>query len=241
MGERKNLKVPNALKHGVFAQGLILPGENEKEFAELYLSLINEWAPQGTTECDAVLTIAKAMWRKRRLQKFRRAEVRRRMLDPAQPSYNGILALSAFAELLKLKPETAFKVYADALLRQELIDDLKSKFPSTRYQSEVDRARAIAEEIELRAKTESALIPDDAILSRTSLAFSSDAFKEIVTLEERLDALIDRAVRRLMQAKFAKDLARTSMERGSIDSPKQDTRKSRDNEKTPGEVVKFAK
>ncbi len=219
MSERKNHKKPNALKHGVFAQGLILPGEDAKEFAELFASLMEEWTPQGTTECDAVLSIAKAMWRKKRLQKFRQAEVMRRMLDPADPaehSYNGFFALSVFAKLLKLRPETAFTKLAQPLLRKELIDDFESEFPRSDYESEVDRSRALLEEVESRLKADSAVLQEDAVLSRTSGAFPSEDFKEDVMLEERLDALIDRAVKRLVQAKIAKELVRSS---GSTTSP----------------------
>ncbi len=171
MSERKNPKMPNALKHGVFAQGLILPGENAREFNELYASLVEEWTPQGTTECDAVLRFAKAMWRKKRLQKFRQAEVMRRMLDPADPaihSYNGFFALSVFTKLLKLRPETAFTKLAQSLLRKELIDDLESEFPRGDYESEVDQSRAVLEEIESRLKADSAVLQEDAIFSRTS-------------------------------------------------------------------------
>src|SRR5262249_46302446 len=65
----------HAVKHGAFAKTAILPGEDRREFEELHSALIEEWAPVGPTEEDAVLSIAKGVWRKRRLQKFLHAEI----------------------------------------------------------------------------------------------------------------------------------------------------------------------
>jgi hypothetical protein len=62
----------HAVKHGAFAKTAILPGEDPQEFEELHSALMEEWAPVGPTEEDAVLSIAKGVWRKGRAQKFRR-------------------------------------------------------------------------------------------------------------------------------------------------------------------------
>ena len=56
-------------------QMAILPGEDPREFDELHSALIEEWAPAGPTEQDAVLTIAKCVWRKRPMQKFLDAKI----------------------------------------------------------------------------------------------------------------------------------------------------------------------
>jgi hypothetical protein len=47
----------------------ILPGENPLEFVRLHTRLVEEWMPDGLLEEDAVLTIAKCMWRKRGCQR----------------------------------------------------------------------------------------------------------------------------------------------------------------------------
>jgi hypothetical protein len=44
---RGRRKRPNAQKHGVFAEPLILPGEDPREFEALHSALIEEWAPSG--------------------------------------------------------------------------------------------------------------------------------------------------------------------------------------------------
>jgi hypothetical protein len=57
-------------KHGVFAAMEILTGEDPKGFEKLHSDLMEELAPAGAIEEDAVLRIAKAVWRKRRVQNF---------------------------------------------------------------------------------------------------------------------------------------------------------------------------
>src|SRR5262245_65562076 len=78
----------HAVKHGAFAKTAILPGEDRREFEELHSALIEEWAPIGPTEEDAVLSIAKGVWRKRRLQKFRHAEVEMCRYNPEHRLYD---------------------------------------------------------------------------------------------------------------------------------------------------------
>ena len=47
---RRRRKRPNAQKHGVFAEPLILPGEDPREFEALHAALIEEWSPSGPSE-----------------------------------------------------------------------------------------------------------------------------------------------------------------------------------------------
>ena len=79
---KRNGNRPNALKHGAFSKVAILPGEDPREFEELHSALIEEWAPTGPTEEDAVLSIAIGIWRKRRVQKFLQAKIAVWRADP---------------------------------------------------------------------------------------------------------------------------------------------------------------
>src|SRR5690242_15662263 len=65
----------NALKHGAFAREVVLPGESRQEFEELHRSLLEEHAGDGPLEEDTILSIAKCMWARRRLERWMRAEV----------------------------------------------------------------------------------------------------------------------------------------------------------------------
>jgi hypothetical protein len=108
----KKTKPPSALKHGIFAATAILPGEDPREFEALHSALIKEWEPAGATEEDAVLSIAKAMWRKARLQKFLEVKIMKNLLDPNHPSYDESFALLGFAGAMKEKAKTVFGEYA---------------------------------------------------------------------------------------------------------------------------------
>jgi hypothetical protein len=75
----------NAWKHGGYSNLGVLPGENVREFRRLHQSLIDEWKPSGPTECDAVLSLAKCMWRKSRLTIYAQiAAARPKVRDPLQ-------------------------------------------------------------------------------------------------------------------------------------------------------------
>src|SRR6266540_3613454 len=58
----------NALKHGGYANLGVLPGEDPAEFDRFHQSLVDEFEPSGPTEDDVVLSLAKCLWRKARLQ-----------------------------------------------------------------------------------------------------------------------------------------------------------------------------
>ena len=60
----------NALKHGAFADAIILPNEDRGEFEELRADIYEEWDPEGPTEREKVDSIVMNMWRKRRFRKY---------------------------------------------------------------------------------------------------------------------------------------------------------------------------
>jgi hypothetical protein len=60
-------KSKNALSHGVYSEHVVLPWEDKQEFCDLHEGLRNEWLPDGVSEEEAVLDLAKHHWLKRRL------------------------------------------------------------------------------------------------------------------------------------------------------------------------------
>ena len=74
----------NAWKHGGYSNLGVLPGEDPKEFDDFHPSLIEEWQPSGATECDAVLSLAKCMWRKSRMNIYRQAAAARKTFAGAE-------------------------------------------------------------------------------------------------------------------------------------------------------------
>ena len=202
-------KHPNAYKHGVFNQITIVPGENPKEFAALLADLVHEWKPDGPTEEDAVLSIAQAMWRKRRAQTFLGIQLLKNICNPRHPAYDEYINLTFFAAYLRNKPETAFEEYASRCLQPDMIRLLEQKFPRSNFKSTAEWTQAIIDEIE------TVLIPErkpprDRTLAkiissmRSAASFTDDLFNRELVLDERLDAMIDRAVKRLVQTKAMK-------------------------------------
>ena len=125
-------KQPNAYKHGVFTRPVIIPGEDAEEFDALYSELIEEWTPNGATEEDGVLSLAKAIWRKRRVQKFIEIQLLRNTLNPYHPSFDEELGLNGFLAMLHFEPDVA-KEYAGRCLRADMVELLKSKCPADEF------------------------------------------------------------------------------------------------------------
>jgi hypothetical protein len=101
-------KHPNAQKHAVFSKFLIIGGEDPRQFEKLVDELAEEWQPEGKTEHDAVLDIAKGIWLKRRFQLFLKVTATRNAGNPDHPSYDERIGLAAFLTHAKMSPESAF-------------------------------------------------------------------------------------------------------------------------------------
>ena len=65
---------PSPLRHGAWSRAAVVPGEDPRQFDRLYGGLIEEWAPCGPAEEDAVLTLASCLWRKRRARNLQDKE-----------------------------------------------------------------------------------------------------------------------------------------------------------------------
>jgi hypothetical protein len=71
-------KLYPALKHGGYSATGLLPGEDPAAFEKLHRDLISELCPDGPLQEDTVFDIARLMWRKQNLETFRIAEAARK-------------------------------------------------------------------------------------------------------------------------------------------------------------------
>jgi hypothetical protein len=140
-------KRPNALKHGVYATPVLIPGENQKEFEDLLAELLDEYKPRGPSLRHAVHCLADSMWRLRRLKKSVQTELDENTFDPRHPAFNEVWGSLVFLHYLQTEPETCFDNHAKKYLRRDKINDLEQKFPQTNYQSTAEWAEAITTEI----------------------------------------------------------------------------------------------
>jgi hypothetical protein len=227
----QNGKTPNAFKHGVFAGPGILDGESREAFGELQSKLVEEWKPNGPTEEETVLSIAKAIWRKRRAENFLDLQLLKRSSDPSHPGYDEATNLRFLAVVMRDKPETAFEEWAARCLRADKVKHLRQKVPRSNFESNSEWAQAVINEIN------SVLLPEielqdptakgiDAFM-RSARALSDDLFDRELALDERLDAMIDRAVKRLIQTKAMKQmLGQTGAMQAGAQQTKMITRKT---------------
>jgi hypothetical protein len=72
--QEKSTASKNALIHGVYAREIILPGESEERFTELYSALRSDLNPESPLEEEAVLDIVRFHWLKRRAIKAAKGE-----------------------------------------------------------------------------------------------------------------------------------------------------------------------
>ena len=138
-------KRANAEKSGVFAEPLILPGEDPREFEALHSALIDEWTPSGPSEQSKVFGIADAEWRKGRSRRFAEAKGISNSMRPDHPAFDEARGLITFGCLMYREPETAFTEYAGKYLRADAIRYLNQKFPRQNFDSTADWAAAVEE------------------------------------------------------------------------------------------------
>lgn len=71
--EGKQRSSMNALKHGLTAESVVLPGEDAAQFDALQQRFMEEYAPQTVLETELVKLIAGCVWRLKRVPVFERA------------------------------------------------------------------------------------------------------------------------------------------------------------------------
>jgi hypothetical protein len=222
---RRRRKRSNAQKHGVFAEPLILPGEDPREFEALHAALIEEWTPSGPSEQSRVFGMADAEWRKLRSRRFAEAKAISNSLRPDHPAFDETRGLIAFGYLICREPETAFAQYASNLLRADKIRYLNQKFPRQNFETIEEWTVAVVEEVKsvlLPASSGFARLDPDKLDPATealrtgiikmqsfvTTIHARDFLDDDLEQQERLDARIARLRRELVEIKTAKQVLR---------------------------------
>ena len=202
---------------------VITSGEDPKEFEELYSALVEEWAPNGASEDDAVFGLATAMWGKRRAQQFRSVQLLTNTLDVNHPAFDESLGLHLFTLPLQRDPETAFDLWSGRLLRPDKIEYLNRKCPRSRFASTSEWVEAIVNEIKTvlapKALPPPPKLPGEVhevmteahefakqLAALRSATLSRDLFDDELAMTERFDAIIDRLIKRLIHLKVTKQM-----------------------------------
>jgi uncharacterized membrane protein YccC len=175
-------KLPPALKHGAYSATGILPGEDPVAFRKLHHKLIAELRPIGALEDDIIATMARLLWRKQNLATFRIAELAR--------------ARCSAIEWQKVPRDPPPPLEFD-------FDDL---LPPAKQIDTAEREAALR-----AAKDQARKELEDAYRSvEIGKTASIERLFEELEAEERLDAMIDKCLKRLLFLRGLKSLPTAS-------------------------------
>jgi hypothetical protein len=205
------INLPNALKHGAFSVIAILPGEDAADFRKLHALLIEEWQPEGATEEDAVLTIAKCLWSKRRIQVFMAAHA-----ALLRGKREDVLSSALGRLQLDHDPEDLAKLLCDC--PDDIREHIAKAYPRATFKTEADWAAQVHHRLTSILRSE--LSHDGELVEPAELRavpfvppyrhISVNELIEMeVTTENRINAVMDRAIKRLIQAKAMKQMLKS--------------------------------
>ena len=227
-------KRPNAQKHGAFSVCPTIPGEDPREFQELHSALIDEWQPSGPSEEDAVFSLADLMWSKLRAQRFVQAKLKAATFDARTPAFDESRGLAVFACVMTIASEVAFETCANKFLSAKMSDRLNQKFPRSSYQSTTDWAEAILTDIQsfLQPAAPGKKI-DDLTMAIAKLIlewstvntvhYAAEFLEDELKLRKRLEVMIDRKIKHLIQLKAMKQMLRQTSAARDDEQPKRIT------------------
>jgi hypothetical protein len=162
----------------------------------------------------------------------------RNAANPDHPSYDERSGLAAFLARAKISPEDAFS-HGSHFLRKDQLDALMKAYPKAKFKSETEWFAAMEQEIT------SSLFPlYDAVYSEpetyyplllSAATFSDSLFDRAIALDERLNAMIDRATKRLIQIKAMKQMFGRAPEK-----PKGELIKLQSEKAPPGKIRQFS-
>ena len=106
----KAVSSQNALKHGLTAQTVLLPGEDEAAYRKVCEGLFDEFEPETTSERELVQFLADTQWR---LSRCSRLEVR--ALSSDYPDFKALDLISKHETRLKKHYSTTLKEIHDKI------------------------------------------------------------------------------------------------------------------------------
>jgi hypothetical protein len=196
-------KKHNALKHGANAKEVMLWDERREDYESLRVGLNREYTPDGTTEEYLVQAILDLLWRRRRLDRHGQITTQKRLdeifeanetsshievLHSLAPEFNeATTAEKVEATLARLEP-----IYRNTILRDW---PLQTGGDANAWGPKIAAGL-------LTFKAGPSRGGDDAFLAIIDL----DALDISLARIERLDAMIDRTIKRLMQVKTMKQM-----------------------------------
>lgn len=187
-----------ALKHGGYSAATLLPGEDPGALKKLHDAVLAEFSPAGALEEDIVASIARLVWRKRHLATFRVV---------------GTARNEAMANRADVDPEEARKKYEALIKERNAI--LEGNADSVRRDEDnpagINRSDTPQEAMNkyiAYINQDRSIAPEQEFFRAGEIA-TMEQLMSVLAVEERLDAMIDRCLKRLLFLRGLKSLAPT--------------------------------
>ena len=197
-------KKRNALKHGANTKEVMLWDEKYKDYEALRTGLSQEYTPDGTTEEYLVQTILDLLWRRRRLDRHGQITTQQRLDEIFEANDRSrhidvLLSLAPqFNEATTAEQVDTVLAGLDPIYSNTILGD----WPLQTGEDAGAWGPKIAAGLVSTWKPEPSCGGDDAFLAVIDL----DEFDISLARIERLDAMIDRTIKRLMQVKTMKQM-----------------------------------
>jgi hypothetical protein len=130
-----------------------------------------------------------------------------------RPRYDGAFSqLIGFSSSLYGRLDGQFLELSIGMLGGELSTHLKREVPKEKYPTTPEWVQAVKREVDevLLPRARAEMESPDHLAAKAAEFITTDRILEDLTLEERLDAMVDRAMRRLAQMKFMKQISASS-------------------------------
>jgi hypothetical protein len=199
----KESKKRNALKHGANAQEVMLWGEKYEDYECLRAGLYEEWTPRGLTEEYEVQTLTNLLWRRRRIDRYGQTTTQKRLnklrdQNIRSQHVDNLIALSAkFSEKKSFQEVEALVATLSSLYRNTIL----SSYPLEKCEDPNTWGFVIAKGLS-SWKPEKRFEEADEFIE----IIDFETFDQELARIERLDAMIDRTIKRLMQIKTMKQM-----------------------------------
>lgn len=198
-------KKRNALKHGAYAKEVMLWSERYEDYEQLRAELCLEFSPSGSTEEYLVQTLLDLRWRRRRLDCHEQITIQKRLDEIRQENENShdVENLRSFASEFD---EATSEEKVEALLAplsSLYSNTIRQKWPLQTGEDPNTWGAKIAKGL-LSWKPATRHEQADEFIAIVDL----EAFDMALTRIERLDAMIERTIKRLLQTKTMKQMHR---------------------------------
>jgi hypothetical protein len=193
----------NALTHGATAQEVMLWSEQYEDYEALRTGAYEEWFPDGLTEEFEVKTLIQLLWRRRRLDRYEQISTQKRLNEIRKNN----------EESRHIENLTAFASEFNAASAVEQVNALLSTL-SPLYSNTI-RSRWPLRDGDDPGKWGSRIASGLSAWKVPARHEEADEFLEAIDVEvfdrnldrtERLDAMIDRTIKRLVQIKTMKQM-----------------------------------